>query len=212
MLDGVHPRLQGRRNGAVAVRMRHNGKSGRVGQLDHPADVLRLRARLRQDAEVVKIDEAGDHELDEVRPLLPCLVQQGAVFVLRVEAAADEGPIVPAAVDGKGWTAVIDAVFPRQLPRPQADAPGVPAVAQEADPARLIIRQPRADEAVKRMLLLRVDGGAIIHAVEDHMDMQIAEHGFSSRNIGGAAVNSSPTRNIGTLGTEARLTGAARVP
>ena len=124
VLDGVHPRLQGRRNGAVAVRMRHNGKSSRMGQLDHPADVLRLRARLRQDAEVVKIDEAGDHELDEVRPLLPCLVQQGAVFVLRVEAAADEGPIVPAAVDGKGWTAVIDAVFPRQLPRPQADAPG----------------------------------------------------------------------------------------
>ena len=35
--------------------------------------------------------------------------------------------------------------------------------------------------------------------------------GFST-DCGGAAVNSSPTRNIGTLGTEARLTGAARVP
>ena len=35
--------------------------------------------------------------------------------------------------------------------------------------------------------------------------------GFST-DCGGAAVNSSPTRNIGTYGTEARLTGAARVP
>ena len=78
---------------------------------------------------------------------------------------------MPLQVNGKGRGAVVDAVLRSQSLGSQTDAPGVPAVAQKVDAPGLIVRKTRPDQIVNGLLPMCVDGGAVVHAVQNHMDM-----------------------------------------
>ena len=127
---------------------------------------------------MVEIHQARDHDLDKIRAEHLRLGNQRAILAQILEAAADEAAVMAATVDRKRGRAVIDVVFRCKPRRRHAHAPGVAAVAQEGHALRRIRPQALADQRLIRLDALVIDCGAIIHAVQYHMNMAVARHGF----------------------------------
>ena len=128
---------------------------------------------------MVKIHQAGDHQLDEVRAAGNRLVHQRAIAIEILVGSANERAIAPLAADGKARRAVFDAVFRRELRRPARHAQLVAAVAQIAHARRGVIPQPGANPVVLHLLPMPPQRPAKVLAVQRHVHMAVSEHDIS---------------------------------
>ena len=128
---------------------------------------------------VIEVDQAGDHDLDKVRPAGDCLADQGAVFAEAVKRPPDEAAVASLAADGEAGRAVIDAIFRRQRPRAIRYAELVAAIAQKAHAVGGIVGEAGADPAVLHAVAVHAQRPAEVDAVERHVDVAIAERGRS---------------------------------
>ncbi len=71
-----------------------------MSDADHLPDLLGLQGAAGEDAEAVKVHEAGDHDFDKIPALCADLLDQGLVRFHGVEAPADEAAVVAPLVDG----------------------------------------------------------------------------------------------------------------
>ena len=176
MLNGVDAAKQRRADGTVAVGVRHDGKPCVVRHGDHGADLAFGQRPPGDDAVVVKVHQAGDHELDKMGSLGFRFGHKRAVFVRRVKAAADEAAVVPGFVDREGGHTVADAVFRREPGGKRAHAPAVAAVAQIGIAAQLILPERFAHGLLLHAVLMAGDGVLPPDPVKDHMNMTV-NHG-----------------------------------
>ena len=147
-----------------------------MGNGDHIVN-FRFRQRLvRQYAEMVKIHQAGDHDLNEVRPLRPCFRDQCAVLHHIVKAAPDEAAVMAVFMDRKCGRAVANAVLLGDLRRKKSDAPCVAAVAQVFRAAAPVFLQPLAHQRFIDPFLLVRNGGLPVNTVEHHVNVAVCPH------------------------------------
>ena len=101
VFDAVHARVQRVAHRLRAVDVCHDRHTVVVRAGDHAGDFLPLERRARDHAAVIEVDQAGDHDLDKVRPAGDCLADQGAVFAEAVKRPPDEAAVASLAADGK---------------------------------------------------------------------------------------------------------------
>ena len=156
--------------------MGHDGKPCPVGYADHLSDLLGLQGAAGEDAEAVKVHEAGDHDFDKIPALCADLLDQGLVRFHGVEAPADEAAVVAPLVDGEEGGPVGDAVRARQIPGEPPHAPTVPAIPEVGESQGPVGLQPGADQVLPGALPVGGNGVFVIDAVQHHMDVAICVH------------------------------------
>ena len=180
VLDRVNARRNGRGDRCVAVRVRHDRKSGLMRNVRQHPDLFSGHGRVGQHTVVVEVHQARDHDFDEVPAARTDLRGQRPEFRLRFIAAADEAAVVAALVDREAGRAVADAVFLRDLRGKFACAPAVAAVAQKGEAERSIVRQCAPDEGLVRRRFVPGQRGLPVGAVQRHMDMTVTVHALAS--------------------------------
>ena len=135
VLDAVHAGVQRIPHRLGTVGVRHDGHAAVVRVGDHIGDLRPVERRAGERAKLVEVDQAGDHDLDEIRPEGNGLVHQRAVFGEIGKRAPDKAAVAALPADGKARLAIVDAVFRSQNLRAPCGAERIAAVAQEAHAA-----------------------------------------------------------------------------
>ena len=147
-----------------------------MGDGDELGDLGSGQTVFRQHAEMVKVHQSGDHDLDKIRALGLHGQHQGVEFFFVFVGLADESAIVPGLAQGRERCAVTNTVVRCQFPGPSAYAPAVAAVAQVGIAPGLIGSQGGMDEGILGLRLVSGDGFPPIFAVQNHVHMAIVEH------------------------------------
>ena len=176
VLHGIHPRSRRSLHGSRPVGMGHDGKALLVGNVDQLPDFVGGQALFRQNAEAVKVHQAGDHDLHKVRALFPEARDHGGILPEAVIPLADEAAVVACFTQRCQGRSVADAVLRCQLPGLCAHAPTVAAVAQVGKAQPLVILQPPADQGNIGRFPVAGYGGFPIPAIKNHMHMTVTEH------------------------------------
>ena len=97
--------------GGCTVAMGHDGHAFFVSDVDQLVDLGSGVAGLGEDTEMVKIHDAGDHDLDKVGTVGFHFAHQVVVFPEICISLADESAVVTGFAEGRQGCAVTDAVF-----------------------------------------------------------------------------------------------------
>ena len=140
------------------------------------ADVIRVLPRLCQDTEPVKIHQAGDHQLDKIRPLIFVFFHKFPKTVDRIILFPNKAPVVPCLTQGRTGGFVGDAEFLGHFPGLQANAPFVTAVPKVRKSKFLIVFQGLPDKIGIYLILMPGNGLFPVFPVQDHVNVAVRFH------------------------------------
>ena len=116
VLHAVQPRLQGQFDALRPVHVGHDPETLPMGDADELGDLPVFQAASHEAARGLKVHDAGDHELDEIRLFLFGPLHQRPELRRSIEGMAHDPAVLLPFMGGKDAGAVLDPVFPGNLP------------------------------------------------------------------------------------------------